>query len=131
MPIHQQNDYVLHPGNCQQSFYTCRPSSGNNQSSRHEVIHWRWWIDPGPLRLPPATARSAPAPWVLLATPLVDVSLLLGDSDSLAVMPMNGRHEPDPAVAMLVVVPHHKRHHPAAGLVLAAEGVPGGSPVLP
>jgi hypothetical protein len=39
----------------------------------------------------------------------------------LASMALIGRHEPDAAVAVLVVVPIHKCRHPGAGLLDALE----------
>ncbi len=51
---------------------------------------------------------------MLLSGAFVDIGPLAGNGDSLAVMPLSGRHESDAAMAVLVVVPVHECHHLAA-----------------
>ena len=60
-----------------------------------------------------------------LASLLVDAGRLLADGISLASMALIGCHEPDAAVAVLVVVPIHKCRHPSAGQLDALEWPPG------
>lgn len=50
---------------------------------RHGVVFWRWWMDPGHIRLPPAACAAAPTPSVLPAGSFVDSSPMAGDGDSL------------------------------------------------
>ena len=62
---------------------------------------------------------------------LIDISSLLANGLGGSAVTLMGRHEFDAAVAVPVVVPVHKCHHPLAGLVFAGEwpsGVVG--PVL-
>lgn len=56
-----------------------------------------------------------------LASLFVDIDPVIADLIGLAAMPLGGRHEPDSAVAVIVVVPVHECRHPEAGVVLAAE----------
>ena len=52
---------------------------------------------------------------------LINPPAVFADFHSLAVVPLNGRHKFDAAVAMPVVVPIHKIYKPQAGLLLAGE----------
>jgi hypothetical protein len=51
---------------------------------------------------------------------LIDAGTVAADRNGFPAETLRWRHEPDAAVAVLVVVPLHERHHPAAGLVLVA-----------
>jgi hypothetical protein len=55
---------------------------------------------------------------------LVDVDTRQADGIRLTAVALIGRHEPDAAVVMLIVVPTHECRHPEAGFVLAAEWPP-------
>lgn len=67
------------------------------------VVRWRR-IDPDNLRLTPAASAAAPGEGMPLASLLVDAGTLLADGIRLASMALIGCHEPDAAVAVLVVV---------------------------
>ena len=99
----------------------CRHSGGHCQLSRSAaVFRWRR-IDSDNLRLTPAASAAAPAAGMPLASLLVDAGALLADCINLASIALIGCHEPDAAVAVLVVVPIHKDRHPVAGLLDALE----------
>ena len=51
----------------------------------------------------------------------IDVSTLAADPNSLTAMPLLRRNEFDAAMAVLVVIPIHKRRNPLAGFFFAAE----------
>ncbi len=55
---------------------------------------------------------------------LVDTGAVMADFIDLAAVALIRRHEPDTAVAVLVVVPIHECRHPGAGVVLAPEWPP-------
>ena len=108
-------------GDCQETWRPYRRSGGHCQFSRSAaVVRWRR-IDPDSLRLTPAASAAAPAAGMPLASLLVDASTLLADGICLASMALIGCHEPDAAVAVLVVVAIHKCRHPSAGLLDALE----------
>jgi hypothetical protein len=56
---------------------------------------------------------------------LVDAGTVSADLNGFAAVALRWRHEPDAAVAMLVVVPIHERAYPQAGLCHALEWPPG------
>jgi hypothetical protein len=60
-----------------------------------------------------------------LSGAFVDQCSLLAYRAILHVVALNGGHELDVAVAVLVVLAAYEHHHPAAGLVLAAKGALG------
>ena len=55
---------------------------------------------------------------------LEDAGLVSADLNGFAAVALRWRHEPDTAVAVLIVVPAHKCCHPAAGLCHALEWPP-------
>ena len=69
----------------------------------------------------PAPCRSWPTPWIELASLFVDDSPLSADLHGLSAVTLQRRYELDTAVAVPVVVPVHKRHHPLAGFFPAGE----------
>jgi len=69
----------------------------------------------------PATNLSAPAFWICNAGYLIDAGTLAADLNSLTAMPLLRRHKFDSAVAVLVVIPIHKRRNPLPGFFFAAE----------
>ena len=76
----------------------------------------------------PTVGGSTPAEWMKLTGQLVDAGTVSADLNGFAAVALRWRHEPDAAVAMLVVVPIHERAYPQAGLCHALEWPPGGSP---
>jgi len=60
-----------------------------------------------------------------LASLFVDTGPVTTDLVGLAAVALVGRHEPDGAVAVVVVVPVHECRHPQASLFLTAEGTSG------
>lgn len=52
---------------------------------------------------------------------VVNFGTALAAFNGLAAMALVGRHEFDAALAVLVVVPVDKRHHPSAGLACVAK----------
>ena len=52
---------------------------------------------------------------------LVDAGTGTADGSGFSAVSLGWRHEPDAAVAVLVVVPADERRHPDAGLLDAAE----------
>jgi hypothetical protein len=55
---------------------------------------------------------------------LVDVGTVSADLNGFAAVALRWRHEPDAAVAVLIVVPIHERTYPQAGLLHALEWPP-------
>jgi len=88
-------------------------------------VFWRWWIDPDDLRLTPAACVAAPAAGLTLTGQVVDLRSLATNFNGFSAVALIGRHEPDAAVAVLVVVPVHERQYPGAGLLHAAEWASG------
>lgn len=60
-----------------------------------------------------------------MAGQLIHAGTVAADLNGLSAVTLSGRHEPDAAVAALVVVPVHESRHPQAGFFLAAKGPPG------
>ena len=56
---------------------------------------------------------------------LIDLGTVVRDGTSFSAVPLIRRDEPYPAVAVLVVVPLNKCHHPCAGFLHALEGPSG------
>jgi hypothetical protein len=52
---------------------------------------------------------------------LVDAGTVSADLNGFAAVALRWRHEPDAAVAVLIVVPIHERTYPQAGLLHALE----------
>jgi hypothetical protein len=73
----------------------------------------------------PTARGSSPAAWMTLAGQLVNAGMVAADFNGFAAVALRWRHEPDAAVAVLVVVPAHKCCHPAASLCHALEWLPG------
>ena len=69
----------------------------------------------------PTAGGSSPAEWMKLTGQLVDAGTVAADLNGFAAVALRWRHEPDTAVAVLIVVPAHKCCHPAAGLFHALE----------
>ena len=80
-----------------------------------------WLVDPHFFGLAPAASGSAPASWMGLAGLLVDICSLLANCRSGTAVTLVRRDEFDAAVAVLVVVPIHKRPHPLARLIIACK----------
>ena len=55
---------------------------------------------------------------------LVDAGAVSADRNGFSAVALGRRHEPDAAVAMLVVVPIHECRYPGAGLLCALERTP-------
>ena len=62
---------------------------------------------------------------MVLACLFVDDSPLAADFNRITVVTLDGRHEFDPAVAVLVVVPVDERGHPLTGLVFRGKWLAG------
>ena len=60
-----------------------------------------------------------------LASLLVDDSAVATDLNRITVVTLDGRHELDAAVAVLVVVPIDERRHPLTGLVFGGKWLAG------
>jgi len=60
-----------------------------------------------------------------LTSQVIDLRSLATNFNGLAAVALIGCDEPDAAVAVLVVVPVHERHHPGAGLFHGLEWPPG------
>ena len=73
----------------------------------------------------PTARGSSPAEWMTLTGQLVDAGTVAADLNGFAAVALRWRHEPDTAVAVLIVVPAHKCCHPAASLCHALEWPPG------
>ena len=73
----------------------------------------------------PTAGGSTPAEWMTLTGQLVDAGTVAADLNGFAAVALRWRHEPDAAVAVLIVVPAHKCCHPAASLCHALEWPPG------
>ena len=84
-----------------------------------------WLVYPHFCRPTPATGNTAPARWIGPAGGLVDLCPLLANVLGGSALALLGCHKFDAAVAVLVVVPINKRHHPFAGLLLAGKGPAG------
>ena len=72
-------------------------------------------IDPDHLRLTPTAGGSTPAAGMALTGLFVQLGSLAADRNGLTAVALIGRHEPDAAVAVLVVVPVHERQLPGSG----------------
>jgi hypothetical protein len=110
---------VIRLGNCQERLRPCCRSGGHYQLSRIDANFWWRRIDPDHLRLMPTASASTPAEWMTLTGQLVDAGTVAADLNGLSAVALRWRHEPDTAVAVLIVVPAHKCCHPAAGACLA------------
>ena len=73
----------------------------------------------------PTAGGSSPAEWMKLTGQLVDVGTVSEDLNGFAAVALRWRHEPDAAVAVLVVVPIHERTYLQAGLFHTLEWPPG------
>ena len=73
----------------------------------------------------PTAGGSTPAEWIKLTGQLIDAGAVSADLNGFSAVALRWRHEPDAAVAVLVVVPIHKRTYPQAGLLHALEGTRG------
>jgi len=60
----------------------------------------------------PTARGSSPAEWMKLTAQLVDAGSVSEDLNGFAALSLRWRHEPDAAVAVLVVVPIHERTYP-------------------
>ena len=72
----------------------------------------------------PAAGGFILAEWMKLTGQLVDVGTVAEDLNGFAAVALRWRHEPDTAVAVLIVVPAHKCCHSAASLCHALEWPP-------
>ena len=57
----------------------------------------------------PTSGGSAPTPWMSLTGQLVDTGPLAADVNGFSAVALRRRHEPDAAVAVLIVVPGGSR----------------------
>ena len=78
-------------------------------------------MDPDHLRLTPTAGVSAPAAWMTLSCLLVYAGTVVADGNGCSTVALGWRHEPDTAVAVLIVVPAHERRHQGASLLDALE----------
>jgi hypothetical protein len=69
----------------------------------------------------PTAGGSSPAEWMKLTGQLVDAGTVSAHLNGFAAVALRWRHEPDAAVAVLIVVPIHERTYPQAGLLHALE----------
>ncbi len=65
----------------------------------------------------PTASGSTSAEWMTLTGQLVDAGTVSADLNGFSAMALRWRHEPDAAVAVLVVVPIHESRDPGAGLL--------------
>ena len=84
-----------------------------------EIISWR--VDPHHFWLPPTACGCCPAPGMKLASLFIKISSLFANCYCLTAIPLLRRNEFDAAMAVLVVIPIHKRRNPLAGFFFAAE----------
>jgi len=73
----------------------------------------------------PTTVRSRPAPWIALAGFFVRDSVMPRDLDGLSAVTLLRRHEFDPFVVVLVVVPADGRGDPLACLPFGGKWLSG------
>jgi hypothetical protein len=75
----------------------------------------------------PKAGGSNPAEWMTLTGQLVNADTVASDLNGISAVALRWLHEPDAAVAVLIVVPVHKDCHPAAG-ACPAQVKSGGRP---
>ena len=80
-----------------------------------------WLVDPRHYWLAPAASGLAPAFWVCLASPFVDLGALPADCNGGTAVTLVRRYKLDAPVTVAVVVPFHKSGYPLACLRLAGE----------
>ena len=82
-------------------------------------------IDPHHLWLSPTANGTSPTPGMTLPGLLIDLGTVARDGASFSAVPLIRCDEPNPAVAVLVVVPLNECCHPCAGFLHALEGPSG------
>ena len=82
-------------------------------------------IDPHHLRLTPTASRMAPTAGMTLPGLLIDLRTVARDGTSFSAVPLIRRDEPNPVMAVLVVLPLNERCYPAAGFFHTLKGPSG------